>query len=535
METTIMNESGPETAICSIADFKVMIINPPQAFSKFEVAAGISPPLNVMYLGAVCEKKGYNIKCLDSLVEAPEQVTELKPTYCARGLNYDQIVARIDPATHVVGITNLFSVAFPIVLELTKHIRAVYPHIKIVVGGAHPSGTPKETLKHPSIDFVILSEGEDTFIELCESIRTGNYGNLPGMDGIAFRQGEEIVVKPKTKFNQDLDAMPFPARHLLPHNRYSELHEAHGPTQAKYTTMLSSRGCPYRCTFCTPQLWNFSWRIRSAQNVVDEMEFCAKEYGVTEFHFEDENLTIDKRRILEMCDEIKKRGLKVKWQTPNGIRASVTDFEMLKAMKDSGCYHITVAPESGSEHVLKNIVQKTQKLEQVNLVIERASKLGINVAAYMMLGLPGEKKEDVEQSIQYIKHMAKIGLDEFAYAVFTPHPGSALYTKLKAEGKVPQTWEELANVSDMTKAKSWSEFMTNDEVYQLRNRAYREFFFTRLRYHPIKVLKSVFNILRGKETLKGERVILTFIRRTILGKLTYNKLGQKTEPDLAAV
>lgn len=496
--------------------FKVALINPPHIYSHTGVGAGVAPPLSIMYLGAVCEQQNYDLFCLDSVVEAPEQVNEMQPGKLYRGMSFEEISRAIAPGTHIIGLTNLFSIAFPIVIELAKVIRKNHPGSVIVVGGAHPSGAPQDTLKHPEFDYIILSEGEDTFITLCEAIRTGDLEKITTMDGIAYRDDRgEIKVKPKVNFIQDLDSMPFPARHLIPHSRYSELHEGHGPTQAIYTTMLTSRGCPFKCTFCTPELWNFKYRVRSAQSVVDEMEHCYKHYGVTEFHIEDENLTVNKARLLEICNEIIRRNLKITWQTPNGIRASVTDWEMLRAMKDSGCYHITVAPESGSPRVLKDIIKKTQNLESVTTVVERASKLGIKVAAYMMLGLPGEKVEDVELSIEYMRTLAKVGLDEVAFGVFVPLPGSHLYRELQKEGKLPATWEEFSSATDLSKVKSWSEFMTDDQVKVLRDKGYRAFYLTKLLYRPGKVFGSVLNILRGKETLKTERVILTLIRRLV--------------------
>ncbi len=522
-ETLSPTESSAQTTTAnkSVKQFKVLLINPPHVYSKSGVGAGIAPPLSIMYLGAVCERQGYNVRCLDTALEAPEQVSELKIDYLYRGMKLEDISKQVDPDTDVVGLTNLFSISFPIVVALANKIKEDHPSVKLVVGGAHPSGVPREALGHPSIEYVILSEGEDTFIALCEAIRLNDYFKFKALDGIAYRENGEIIVKPKLTFNQDLDALPFPARHLVPHDQYSNLREAHGPIQGKYTTMLTSRGCPFKCTFCTPQLWNFRYRVRSAQNVVDEIEYCYKNYGITEFHIEDENLTVNKARLLEICNEIKRRNLKIKWQTPNGIRASVTDWEMLRAMKDSGCYHITVAPESGSERVLKEIVKKTQNLESVTTVVERASKLGINVAAYMMLGLPGEKKEDVELSIKYMMKLAKVGLDEVAFGVFVPLPGSALFTQLQKEGKLPDTWEGYASATDMSKVKSWSEYMPDEEVLKLRNKGYMMFHLTKFIYHPGKVLKSIINIFTGKQSLKTEKEIQAIIKRFTLTRFKW--------------
>jgi|APSaa5957512535_1039671.scaffolds.fasta_scaffold04253_4 anaerobic magnesium-protoporphyrin IX monomethyl ester cyclase len=491
----------------------ITLINPPQFFTKAHVAAGIVPPLGVMYIGAACRQKGYSVQLIDAVVEAPEKVTKLGEDIFCRGMTFEQISDAIDINTKIVGISNLFSFAFPIVLGLARKIKKDHPDIKIAVGGAHPSATPIQTMENREFDFVVISEGENSFVELCKSIEDGNDFRHNSIDGLAYRENGATKINPKMNFIEELDTIPFPARDMLPHDKYSSLHEGHGPIQEKCTTILSSRGCPFKCAFCTPKLWQFRYRTRSAKNVVDEIEHCVNEYNVTEFHFEDENLTVNKQRALDICSEIKRRNLKIKWQTPNGIRASVTDVEILSAMKEAGCYHITVAPESGSKRVLEHIYHKKQDLKQIAEIVSAASNLGLKTAAYFIIGAPGERAGDVESTIRYAKHLARKGLDEVAFALFVPLPGSELYDVLKKQGKLPDTWVALATTSDMAKTCSWSEYINDKQLRTFRIRAYLAFHMTKLCFHPLKAMNMIFNILRMRETLKTERVILTFIRR----------------------
>jgi len=494
---------------------KVLLINPPQLFSKTQVAAGVIPPLGLLYLSAYLKKEGYAVEVLDALVEGAETMNNLDVAgadIIYRGLGFEEIVNRINPECRVVGITNLFTFAFPIVLKLAEAIKLAFPEIVIVVGGAHVSALPRETLSHQAIDFVVIGEGEITLKKLLEQIQSGKF-NYQEIDGLAYKHENKIFVNSKEQYIGDLDSLPFPDRDAVPLEKYYKINEAHGPTELKWTPILSSRGCPYSCTFCTSALWSRKFRARSAENVIAEIEDCLKRYNIKEFHFEDENLTLDKKRINRICDIIIERKLPVKWQTPNGIRASVTDESTLLKMKQAGCNHVTFAPESGSDRVLKEIINKAQDLEQVTRLVKHCHKIKLKCCAYFVLGLPGETLKDVELSIRYAMKLARLGLNEVTFSLFIPLPGSFLYNKLKNEGKLVDNWQLMVSMGDLAMAKSWSENISDKKLGWLRKKAYLSFYLVRLIFHPLKIIEMIMNILRGKKTLKTERVIATFLKR----------------------
>ena len=351
---------------------KILFLNPPQVFSKTQVNANVTPPLGLMYLASFIREKGHEVGFIDATVEKTDQITGLKNDISIRGLTFNEIVKKIDKKTDLIGISNLFSLTFPVIVELVDNLKNAYTNVKIVLGGAHPSALPKLCLEKSKADFVIIGEGELSLNKLIDCLE--NKTHLDDIDGIAYKKDNKIIVNQKTNYIKDLDCLPFPARDLLSWEKYYSTHEAHGPTQESWTPILSSRGCPFKCTFCTSRLWDWKFRARSAKNVVEEIEFCIKKYGITEFHFEDENMTLKNERVREICKLIIDKSLKIKWQTPNGIRASVTDCETLDLMKRSGCYHITVAPESGSDRVIKDIMKKEQDLESVTNIIKHCSK-----------------------------------------------------------------------------------------------------------------------------------------------------------------
>lgn len=491
---------------------KVSLINPPQLFSKIQFAAGVIPPLGLLYLGASLRRAGHEPMIIDSVVESVGNIYEIERNISARGLGFDDIISRIPDDVGLICVTNLFSFAFPIVRALTRRIKEAYPLVPIAIGGAHPSAMPTAAMSEPSIDFCVISEGDKTIIELVDSL--GDYEAVKKIEGFAYRDRQGAVrINPKTEFIEDLDSLPYPARDLVALEKYYQASEAHGPTQDRWTPILSSRGCPYQCTFCTSKLWNRRYRARSAENVLNEIQECIEKYNIKEFHFEDENLTFSKNRTMEICKGIIKRGLKIKWQTPNGIRSSVTDAEMLGLMKESGCVHITVAPESGSERVLNEIIRKEQDLSRVTSVVREASKLGIRTAAYFMIGLPGETIKDVKLSIDYACELAKVGLDEVLFGSFVPLPGSELFEKLIEQKRFNKDWESLVSVGDISKAVSWSEHISSRDLKNLRLKAHLKFYLTKGFCYPLETIRSVINVIRRKEELKTERVLITFIKR----------------------
>jgi len=486
----------------------LVLINPPVTYSKTEVGGTITPPLGIAYLAAYAREKGIPVKVIDAVGEKPEQITQWK-NYSLRGMTFEEILAEIPKETKLVGVSNLFTFSFPIVEGLLKKVKK--QGIKTVVGGAHPSAVPEEVLKSSSIDYVIISEGEESLVALYDYV-IGRRRTL-NIDGIGYKVKGKIKINPKKHFIKDLDSLPYPARDLLPMKNYWKTREAHGPTKDRWTPILSSRGCPYNCTFCTSPLWNFCWRARSPENVVNEIEYCVRKMGIREFHFEDENMTLDKKRLLDICKEIIRRDLNITWQTPNGIRASVTDEEMLEAMNKSGCTHITVAPESGSERVLNEIINKKQNLESVERVVTTANKLGMRTAAFFILGLPGETKDDLEKTVEFGKKLAKLGLDEVDFGLFVPLPGSELYKHLEKEDL--EKLKEANYMEDLSKAISWSKYVTDEELKNYRRRAYLSFYLTQLWYHPGKVSKTLLNIVFRKQETKTQRSVQTLLKRII--------------------
>ena len=504
---------------------RVTLINPPQVFSRFQVAAGITPPLGVAYLAAYIRDHGVDVRIVDALGEAPARVTPFEGHALLRGLDLDETVARVDPDSDLIGISNLFTFAWPVVDELARRLKEHLPQVPIVVGGPHPGALPAECLRSAWIDYVALGEGEVPLLTLVRALESG--ASLEDVEAIAWRdeRGEARWTPQKHSGVRDVGSLPFPARDLLPMESYVTTQEAHGPVGGRWTSILSSRGCPYGCTFCESR--QTKWRARSAEDVVDEIEECVNRWGIEEFHFEDDNMTISADRVIAIADELKRRGLSIRWQTPNGIRASVTDRATLRAMRDSGCDHITLAPESGSVRVLNEIVQKGKDFDlgQLLQVARDAHDLGMKVAAYFILGLPGETEAEAQESIAYARALARVGVDEVGFGLFIPLPGTPLWDAVDHDRF---DYLDLLTVDDLEHAVSFSEELSSDDLRRLRRQAYGLFFLTRARHHPRALTATLRRVGRSRQELKTDRVLISLLRRNRDAALAYPYDAAKT-------
>lgn len=497
----------------------IVLINPPQLFTATQETAGVVPPLGLAYIAASLTDAGYETKIIDAVGEKYWNQHDWQG-HTLRGLDFNSIIEQIPADTRWIGVSNLYTFAFLVSASLSEKIKEKFPRIPIVHGGAHSTVMPEYTLSRNAVDAVVLSEGELTAVAITKAL--AGETPLSDVDGIAYRSNGEVVINPKTDFIKDLDSVPFPRRDLLPMQNYFEAREPHGnATAANWTTMIGSRGCPYGCTFCnTPKIWRRLWRTRSPQNVIDEIVHLKKEYGVEEIHFEDENLCLRKDWTLEFCDKLTAQNVNIKWQPSNGIRAESVTPETAAAMKKSGCTNVTIAAESGSPRVLKEVIKKNLKLEKVSQGVDILSKNKLKIAVYFMLGLPGEKKKEVFQSIALAGKLARKGSHEVVFSIFSPLPGSELTEQLIADGRIgvsEQFFDNITPHGDMLNAQSHSEYITSKQVIILKYTGYLWFYLNRLVFHPLSVLESVKNVLTDKQTLKTERVARTMLLR-LLGK-----------------
>ncbi len=394
----------------------------------------VSPPLGLGYVAAVLEDEGVEVEIVDMHVERMT-VPELQ-----------EHVNSFQP--DVVGIGTL-TPTFYRAIEEAQAIKDVDPDTEIVFGGVHPSFMYKETLKDYScVDFVVIGEGEYTMLELVRALDNGQ--DLKTIKGIAYRKGDEVYRTEKRSPIQNLDELPIPARHLFSMELYPQFRRG---------SISTSRGCPYRCIFCSASAFNgHKVRFHSIERILEEIELLKNRFGCNEITFNDDLFLFDRKRVLQLCQKIKERNLDIKWGCDARID-SVTP-ELLKIMVEAGCTTVLFGVESFSQKVLDTI-GKQYKVEDAKRALMWAREAGILSQVTLVLGLPGEDDETFNETLSFIKEFKP----KAAWAFFlSPYPGTEIYTNPeKFDIKIlNRTWDRYGDFQPSTETPT----MTREKQLQ---------------------------------------------------------------------
>ena len=449
---------------------KVLLINPPSDNEIIgnnpqiiEEERGHNPPLGLLFIAGYLERfTDYSVEILDCQVEK---------------LTYPKIEELLEKKKYdIVGIT-VMTFTLLDALKVARIVKKTNKNTRLVFGGPHVHIFPDETIHLPDVDYLVLGEGEQTFKELLDHI--DDTKKLKTIRGLVFKENGGVVNTGLRDFIQDLDELPFPARHLTPYRKYSSLLARRTPV----TTMMTSRGCPYKCSFCDrPQLGK-KFRARSAQNVVDEMEECVK-MGIHEFIIYDDTFTINKQRVKEICAEIIRRKLDIGWD----IRARVdsVDESLLEKLKRAGCRGIHYGVESGTTKILK-ILNKRITIPEIEEAFSMTKKQGIMTLAYFMIGNPTETEEDILKTIEFAK---KLDPDFIHLTIFTPFPATKIYLEgLEKRIIEKDYWRDFAkNPCHTFVPPYWKENFTIQELNELLVYAYKSFY-TRPNYILRRLMK----------------------------------------------
>jgi anaerobic magnesium-protoporphyrin IX monomethyl ester cyclase len=454
---------------------KILLIQPPITIKRSEVF-GVTPPLSLAYLAAVAEQDGHHVKILDTIVEGYDY-RQYKNGLFRIGLPESAIqkeVERFQP--DLVGISCPFTLMDSEMRAIASLVKSVDLTVPVVVGGAHPSSMPEYVIGDPNVDFLVACEGEKTFQELANRVAKGS--DYFDLKGVWLKINGKIRKNPERASVADLDTLPFPARHLLQNEKYISLAQAHGSQKRKrYTSMITSRGCPGRCVFCSiHSVWGYKWRARSPENVVDEIEQLVSDYGIQEIHFEDDNLTLSNQRASKICDLIVERGIDISWTTPNGVAVQTLDAPLLGKMKKSGCYQLCFGIESGDPHVLKEIIHKPLNLERVKKVVDWSKKLGIWTHGFFVIGFPGESPENIQRTLNFAK---LTDLDSANFFLAAPYPGTPLFELVSSQGSLKGGYD-LSKLRTMDAAID-TDYFTAKELINLQKKVYFEFMKYRLK------------------------------------------------------
>ncbi len=440
---------------------RVCLINPPRIQPKAWGKPNVFPPIAMASVAAVLEKK-HTVCIIDAPTEGWENLLELDETKYRVGLSAETIAERVAKwKPDVVGLEIPFSGWSKTAFEVAATAKKVNQNIKVVLFGLHPSSRPEACLQNADVDFVVIGEPENTISELVDALAEEKQ-DFKGIDGLGFRENGKPILTGKRAVIEDLDSLPFPARHLLPMNVYAQAvkqNPLRGEINKPYTIVITSRGCPYNCVFCSNCIvWGKKWRPRSPKNVVDEIEQVIKTFGIKQIDFSDDNMTLDKERMIQICDLIVERGLKFEWFTPNGIRADTLDEALLRKMKAAGCKKIRIAPESGVQRIVNDVIKKNLDLKTVEQAVVLCKKVGIKVGCFFVIGLIGETKADIEETIKFAYKLKGLGADTFIFSIAMPLYGTAFYEQAKQKGFLREGFCDyaLAATEPQVETPEWS-------------------------------------------------------------------------------
>ncbi len=460
---------------------KILLVQPHQGVhvKKSVFDPGVEAPLNLAYLAAYLDRE-----------EIPNDILDMRISDAP----YDGLAATLsEQKPDIVGISSCTS-EYGNTQEVARRVKANNKDCLVILGGHHASALPEDVLNEsPEIDLVVHGEGEETLTELIRMRESGK--DTAGVRGTAYRDGEKVVIIERRPQIESLDSLPFPARHRLDLDKYTPNPGTGNYMQLPTTGIMASRGCPYQCRYCSKCVWKSSIRFRSIENLLEEIELCIEEYGIKDFRFYDDALTLPKWDIQRFCDLIAEKKLGITWNCYSRVN-NITE-EKLIAMKKGGCYHIKYGIEFGTEKALK-ITNKGATLDMARNAVRLTKKVGIECKGNFVMGVPGETEEDCKQTVAFAKELSP---DLAAFYPFYLIPGSAFHTR-KLEGDT-----------------SIDDVLPLEVTERLRNKAYLSFYF-RLPYIMQRLGRLVKNPKRElKVTINGVSMLTFFFVRKLFGSI----------------
>lgn len=347
------------------------------------------------------------------------------------GLEYDEVVKRIESDSDFIGISVPFSQIAPIAHDLIAMIKVRCPHIKVVMGGVYPSTQPKYALESEA-DCIIVGDGESAL----EQLMSGK--SLEEIQGVYTPADKNRDHFPSAPWTKDLDSIPWPDDDIpLISNYYNISPRARKDTRT--AALVTSRGCPYKCNFCSVHpTAGYAFRSRSPQNIIGEIDFLNKKYGITHLEIEDDNFTLNPESTMEVLEGIIKlneKGADLSWRTPNGVRIDSLENETMSLIKRSGCSQLTLALEHGDQEMVEKVMNKHLNLKVAMKIFKMAAKHDINVLIFVITGYPNETLKRFNRGMKFLKDVTKLG-PNFNCLVFIaqPYPGTKLLKLCRQKG-----------------------------------------------------------------------------------------------------
>jgi len=420
-----------------------------------------TPCIGLAYVAGYLRQHGHSVVIVDAIGEGLNGYWNIEdhPGYICQGLKLPDIVDRIPAETDVVGFSAMFSGEWPIQRALLAEIRRRFPHALIVGGGEHITALPEFSLRDcPALDVCVRGEGEHTFYEIVESWAEGR--DLSAVNGVGYLTDSGAFVLngtlPRIRDVSSIGWPYWPDGYL---EQFWAAGKSYGVCTDRDMPMLISRGCPFQCTFCSsPQMWTTLYRLRDVSDVIAEIKYYQEKYNITAVQLYDLTAITKRSWTIEFCQRLLAGGIRLKWSLPSGTRSEALDHETLELLRKTGCNYLVYAPESGSPDTLKRIKKKIH-LERVTESMLEAKRQGLILRANLIIGFPGETREDIFQTLKYGLMLALHGVDESSTNVFEPYPGSEIFEGLVSQGKIELNDDYFLGLTSM-----YSDFTKTDLI-----------------------------------------------------------------------
>ena len=433
---------------------KVVLVSPPTTVQErypkghpLRKTMQVTEPLGLAYIAAMLEPN-HEVEIIDCIAE---------------DLPILHTLARIEKRSpEILGIS-AFTPTVHQAVKLAKLVKQLMPSTTVVLGGIHPTIFPEQVMQNEAVDFVVIGEGEYAMHNLVQAIE--NQEELSNVHGIVCRRNREIVFNPPHPLEKNLDSLPLPARHLLPMDRYKPFIAKRRPARS----MISSRGCPYECVFCSRDISGSRYRLRSVASVIEEIKILVDEYVAKEIDFQDPVFGLNQTWTKEFCQRLTEEKLDVVWSALT--RVDLIDENLLRSMRKSGCWMLYYGIEAGDQELLNNI-KKNIKLEDIRKSVELTRKLGIGVWGSFMFGLPSETPELAEKTLEFAKNLP---LDFASFHFTTPFPSTELWRDFAKWGELRTDFSDFTQLNAVFVPHGWKN--KEDELQGMLQRAFKEFYF----------------------------------------------------------
>lgn len=417
---------------------------------EIESERGLNPPISLAYIAATAKKANHDVKILDMDAEKID----------IHHLN--KYIKNFNPK--VIGF-NVLTNNLKEILAISKIIKIENPNIMIIYGGVQLNLYPELTIKYPYVDFGVIGEGEETFPELLDSLEKKK--NLESVKGIIYKKNNKIIKTPPREPIPDLNLIPFPARELLLNNKYYSLISQRSPV----TIAITSRGCPYNCSFCyRPNYWH-KIRYVSPQYVINEFKECS-DLGIKEIMIYDDNFSLNRERTIEICKKLINEKLDLTWDIRT--RIDQIDEELLRWLWKAGCKRICYGVESGDPDVLKTYNKKIT-IPKIKEVFQMTRKFGFDILAYFMIGAPGETKETINNTF---KTMISLDPDYIHLTHLIPYPDTSLFNYGVKNGIFKEDiWTKLSSLDYNTFPMFTNGELTREDIFDYVKMGYHKFYY----------------------------------------------------------